>query len=423
MKAVILTIGDEILIGQVVNTNAQFISKKLFSAGIAVDRVISLGDDEREIIKEFRLAYKKYDVIVVTGGLGPTHDDITKICITKFFKSKLIRDKNVLKHIRQIYSRRKIALNDSQIMQAMVPDAAIALHNKLGTAPGILVDKGGKIFCALPGIPYEMEYITEHGLIPYIKKKYKGSKRSGVLLQKTLHTIGIAESRLAQRLGDIGKIARSGKDYSVKLAFLPSFFEVRLRITIEAASEKKATSLLKESVKIIKDKAASYIYSYDQSPLQKVVGDILRKRKLWLSVAESCTGGLIASKITDIAGSSDYFLEGLVTYADKAKMNLLGVKRATLKKYGAVSGQTAIEMAGGIRKRSGSDVSISVTGIAGPAGATPGKPVGLVWIGYSNKKKTFAKKFIFTRERFRNKEIMSKMALEVLRRELLGINN
>lgn len=423
MKAVILTIGDEILIGQVVNTNAQFISKKLFSAGIAVDRVISLGDDEKEIIKEFRIAYKKYNIIVVTGGLGPTHDDITKACIVKFFKSKLVQDKDVLKHIRQIYSRRKIALNDSQVLQAMVPDAAIALHNKMGTAPGILIDKGGKVFCAMPGVPYEMEYITAHGLVPYIKKKYSGNKLKNILVQKTLHTIGIAESRLSQRLGDINRITRSGKNYNVKLAFLPSFFEVRLRITIEAPNIKTADSLLKESVKIIKEKAASYIYSYDESPLQKVVGDILRKKKLWLSVAESCTGGLIASKITDIAGSSDYFLEGLVTYSDKAKMNLLGVKPATIKKYGAVSGQTALEMAAGIRKRSGTDVSVSVTGIAGPSGARAGKPVGLVWIGYSDKKKTFAKKFIFTKERFRNKEIMSKMALEILRRQLLGIKD
>jgi nicotinamide-nucleotide amidase len=274
----------------------------------------------------------------------------------------------------------------------------------------------------MPGIPYEMKYITAHGLIPYIKKKTSGSKRKNVLLQKTLHTIGIPESVLAAKLGDINNLVRAGKDFSVKLAFLPSFFEVRLRITIQTATDKKAKLLLDESLKIIKEKAGRYIYSYDESPIQKEVGNILRKKKMTFAVAESCTGGLIASKITDIAGSSAYFLDGVVSYSNVSKIKFLGVNPATIKKFGAVSEETAIEMAEDIRKKSGADVAVSTTGIAGPTGATPGKPVGLIWIGYADKKNSFAKKFIFTLERFRNKEIMSKMALEVLRRELLGIS-
>lgn len=420
MKAAILTIGDEILIGQVVNTNAAFLSKKLFSAGVSVERVISLPDDEKEILKEFGAAFRKYDVVAVTGGLGPTHDDITKTCIVKFFKTKLREDKKVLKHIRSIFSRRLIRMTEASAKQAMVPAGSIALHNKMGTAPGILVDKNGKIFCAMPGIPYEMEYITQYGLIPYIRKKFGGG---AVLVQKTLHTIGIPESRLAEKIGAVENIVRSGKGYSVKLAFLPSFYEVRLRITIRALDQMKANSLLRQSVRLIKEKAGAFIYSYDESPIQKAVGKILKKKKLTFSIAESCTGGLIASKITDIAGSSGYFLESVITYSNNAKVKILSVKRTTLKKYGAVSEQTAIEMADGIRKISGSDVSISTTGIAGPSGAAPGKPVGLIWIGYADKNKSFAKKFIFTKERFRNKEIMSKMALETLRRELLSISN
>ena len=421
MKAVILTIGDEILIGQVVNTNAAFLSRHLFEAGVMVERVISLPDDEKEILKEFRLALKKYDVIVVTGGLGPTHDDITKRCIAKFFRSRLVIDKKVLTHISKIFSRRKITMNSAASQQALIPHNSIALHNNLGTAPGILIDKDGKVFCAMPGIPYEMQYITTRGLIPYIKKKYKNSKRNNVLLQKTLHTIGIPESVLAARLGDINNIVRTGKDYSVKLAFLPSFFEVRLRITIQALSDKKANLLLSQALKMIKEKAGRYIYSYDENPIHKEIGNILRKKKLKFAVAESCTGGLISSKITDIAGSSKYFLDGVVSYSNASKIKFLGVKPSTIKAHGAVSEETAIEMAEDIRKKSGADIAISTTGIAGPTGATPGKPVGLVWIGYSDKKKSFAKKFIFTKERFRNKEIMSKMALEILRRELLGI--
>jgi nicotinamide-nucleotide amidase len=295
------------------------------------------------------------------------------------------------------------------------------LHNNLGTAPGILIDKGGRVFCAMPGIPYEMKYITTHGLIPYIKKKYKG-KRKNVLLQKTLHTIGIPESVLASRLGDINNLVHSGKNYSVKLAFLPSFFEVRLRITVQAATEKKGNDLLKTSLKIIKEKAGSFIYSYAENPIQREVGKILTKKKLTLAIAESCTGGLISSKITDIAGSSKYFLDGVISYSNDSKIKFLGVKPSTIKANGAVSEKTAVEMAEDIRKKSGADVAISTTGIAGPSGATPGKPVGLIWIGYADKKKSFAKKFIFTKERFRNKEIMSKVALEVLRRELLELS-
>ncbi len=421
MRAAILTIGDEILIGQVINTNAAFLSKKLFSAGVSVDRVISLPDDEKEILKEFRAAFRNYDVVAVTGGLGPTHDDITKKCIVKFFRTKLREDKKILRHIRSIFSRRNINLTEVGRMQAMVPVGSVALHNEMGTAPGILIYKEGKIFCAMPGIPYEMEYITDSGLIPFIKKKFGASKRRDALLQRTLHTIGIPEAQLSERIGAVGNIVRSGPGYSVKLAFLPSFYEVRLRITIRAADAGKANSLMAESVRRIKEKAGKYIYSYDESPIQKAVGEILRDKKLTFSAAESCTGGLIASKVTDIPGSSDYFLGGVVTYADSAKVKILGVKMSTLKKYGAVSEQTAIEMAEGIRKVTGSDVAVSTTGIAGPSGAKPGKPVGLVWIGYSDKKLSFAKRFVFTKERFRNKEIMSKMALEAARRKLLNM--
>lgn len=422
MKAAILTIGDEILIGQVINTNAAFLSKRLFESGVYVERVISLPDSEKEILEEFGNAFRKYDVIAVTGGLGPTHDDITKKCISIFFRSKPVLNKALLSHIRKMFSRRKMTMTKSNIEQAMIPRAAKVLHNAMGTAPGILVDKGGKIFCAMPGIPYEMEYITVNGLVPYINKKYSHSKNRQVLLQKTLHTIGIPESRLAERLGDINKLAHSGKNFSVSLAFLPSFFEVRLRITVRAANETQARKLLNNSLKTIQQKAGQYIYSYDESPIQKAVGDILRKKKMTVSAAESCTGGLIASKITDISGSGDYFIEGVVTYSDASKERLLGVKKATLKKHGAVSEAVAIEMAEGIRKRSGSSVAISTTGIAGPGGATKTKPVGLVYIGYADAKKSYAKKHIFTKERFRNKEIASKMALELLRRELLQIS-
>lgn len=417
MKAVILSIGDELLIGQVINSNAAYISKGLFSLGIPVERTIALPDDEKQILKEFKNAYKTYDIIIVTGGLGPTHDDITKKCIVKFFKAKYVLDENILRHVKSIFTRRKITMPPVNVGQALIPDCSVALENKMGTAPGILIDKNKKVFCALPGVPYEMEYICRTGLFPYLDKKCRKIKRR-VLKQKTIHTIGIGESLLARRLGDINKIVRRGKGFEVKLAFLPSNYEVRLRVTVSADTVKKANELVNSAEKIIKSKTGNYIYSDSESPIEKTVGTLLRKKKLTISAAESCTGGLILSKLTDVPGSSDYVMDGIVSYADAAKIKFLGVKKESIKKYGAVSRQVAEQMAAGIRKRSKTDIGISATGIAGPGGARKNKPVGLVWIGYSDKNVTFAKNFIFTKDRLRNKDIMSKMALEILRRKL-----
>ncbi|MBZ0201597.1 MAG: competence/damage-inducible protein A [Ignavibacteria bacterium] len=422
MRSVILSIGDEVLIGQVVNTNASYLGSGLFSLGIPAEKIITLPDNEKEILKEFRSAWKNFDVIVVTGGLGPTHDDITKKCVAEFFKSEYVLNEKVLKHVKSIFARRHIQMPAVNIGQALVPSAAIVLENKAGTAPGLLIDKADKVFCVLPGVPYEMKYISEKGLFPYLEKKYR-NKVKRVVKQKTLHTIGIGESLLAAKLGDIGRIVRKGRDYEVKLAFLPSNYEVRLRITVSAATLPKANSLVNSTLKLIKKAIDKFIYSDDEGSIEKTLGALLKKKRLTISAAESCTGGLIASKLTDIAGSSAYVMDGIVSYADKAKKRLLGVKPGTIKKYGAVSRETALEMAVGIRKRSDTDIGISATGIAGPGGARKNKPVGLVWIGYSDKNITFAKDFIFTKDRLRNKDAMAKMALEVVRRQLLSINN
>jgi len=421
MKAIIISIGDEVLIGQVVNTNAAWLGKQLVLLGIPAARIITVPDDEREILAEFKTAFRNYDVIVVTGGLGPTHDDITVKTVAKFFKSKYVLNEKVLKHVKSVFARRNIPMPAVNVGQALVPEIATVLENKTGTAPGLLIDKAGKVFCVMPGVPYEMKYISKTGLFPYLEKKYR-KKITRVIQQKTLHTIGIGESLLAERLGDINKIVRKGKDFEVKLAFLPSNYEVRLRITAIAKSTARAKLLLLQAEKLITKKAGSYIYSTEEGSIESTVGKILKRKKLTISCAESCTGGLLASKLTDIPGSSAYVMDAIVSYSDEAKHRLLGVKKETIKKFGAVSEQTAIEMAKGIRKRSGTDIGISTTGIAGPAGARKDKPVGLVWIGYCDKKTTFAKKFIFTKDRLRNKDIMSKMALEMVRRQLTKSN-
>lgn len=425
LRSAVIAIGDELLIGQVINTNASWLGKELFSLGFPVERIIAIPDNEREILKEFKEAWRKYDIIVVTGGLGPTHDDITKKCVAKFFKAKFVLNQKVLAEVKKMFDRRNTPMPAVNVGQALIPDNAIALENKTGTAPGILIDKGKKIFCVLPGVPYEMKHISETGLFPHLRKKYK-NVFTPALRQKTLHTIGIGESVLARRLGDVNNIVRAGKDsrgnkFEVKLAFLPSNYEVRLRITAIAKTELAAQKLVTETEKYIRKRAGRYIYSSDESPIERTLGVLLKKKKLKIAIAESCTGGLIASKLTDVSGSANYVMDAIVAYSNEAKKRLLGVKQSSLKQGGAVSEKVAMEMAEGIRKRSKTDIGISTTGIAGPTGATSRKPVGLVWIGYSDKDGTFAKQFIFTKDRLRNKDIMSKMALEIVRKKLLKI--
>jgi nicotinamide-nucleotide amidase len=324
----------------------------------------------------------------------------------------------LLKSIIARFKKRKIKTLDSSYRQALVPAIAEILPNKAGSAPGILVRKNRKIFFAMPGVPAEMRHLTDKQLMPVIKKKFKGGR---ALQEKTLHTIGISESLLSEKIGNLNDILKDSNDVTVKLAFLPANFEVRLRVTVNAKSPSSAEKEIKSSLNILKKRIGNYIYSYNEKSIEETVGMLLSEKKLKIAAAESCTGGLLSSKITNTPGSSSYFMDGIVAYTNEAKMEFLGVKKKTLNKFGAVSKETAIEMAEGARKRLGADIGISTTGIAGPGGATKTKPVGLVWVGYSDKKISFAKEFIFTKDRLRNKEVMSKMALEIVRRRLLNI--
>jgi nicotinamide-nucleotide amidase len=421
LKSAIITIGDEILIGQVLNTNAAYLSTKLHALGITVDRMITVPDRKDDILKEFRYSFRNYDIVIVTGGLGPTHDDITKDCILKFFKSKAVLDRRTLANIKSIFRRRRISMPPANVTQAMIPDVSRALSNKIGTAPGILIERKEKMFAALPGVPSEMKYIFEHSLLSSLKQYIRHNRSANIIQFRTLHAIGIPESLLFEKIGNISEIESDEPGCKIKLAFLPGDFEVRIRVSVFAYSRAAARIALRSAIRKIKSRVGEYIYSYDESPLGKAVGSLLRERRLTLSVAESCTGGLIASKLTDVPGSSDYFLESFTVYSNQSKVRLLGVKAGTLKKFGAVSKQTAIEMAQGVRKLSRSDIGLSTTGIAGPSGGSKSKPVGLVWIGYADENYSIAKEFRFTKDRLRNKEMMSKMALEILRRKLLGL--
>ncbi|MDQ3022256.1 MAG: competence/damage-inducible protein A [Bacteroidota bacterium] len=415
MRSKLISIGDEILIGQIVNTNAAYLGDKLFSIGIPVEKTVVIGDVESMLLSEFEDSIRNYDVTIITGGLGPTHDDITKPALTKFFNDELITDEKVLKHVKNIFSSRNLIMPVVNEAQALVPKNSKVIWNTNGTAPGIWIEKNNKIFIAMPGVPYEMKSMFDNEIIPGLNFFFTG-KINSVLLQKTLLTTGLGESTLSSMLGDIkGLIGGS------KLAFLPSATGVRLRINVEGENEKEAITKMYEIENRIRAKVEIYIYGVNDEELEKIIGDILRDRRQTLSVAESCTGGIISSRIVSVAGSSDYYAGGVCAYSNKEKFKLLNVGEETIKKYGAVSEQTATEMALGVRELMETDFAISTTGIAGPGGGSEKKPVGLMWIGFSSKEKTYAKDFLFGDNRQRNIQRASQRALEILRRELLNL--
>ena len=415
MKSKLISIGDEILIGQIINTNAAFLGDRLFSIGIPVAKTVVIGDEEEVLLSEFEDSFRNYDVTIITGGLGPTHDDITKHVLLKFFKDEFVRDEKVLEHVRNIFRSRNMNMPLVNEDQALVPKNSKVIWNANGTAPGIWIEKDNRIFIAMPGVPYEMKAMTENEILPELKKRYSAGSGK-VYLQKTLLTTGLGESSLNEMIGNVKEIIGESK-----LAFLPSATGVRLRINVEDKSSEEAGVILSNIENKIRAKIPDYIYGVNKEELEKVIGVILTERKQTLSVAESCTGGMISSKIVSVPGSSNHYEGGVCVYSNLEKIKLLNIKEETLKKYGAVSEETAKEMAHGVRELMGTDFALSTTGIAGPSGGTEQKPVGLVWIGFSSKEKNYAMSFLFGNNREVNIQRASQRALEILRRELLNI--
>jgi competence/damage-inducible protein CinA-like protein len=380
-----------------------------------VEKTVVIGDEENILYTELDDSLKNFDVTIITGGLGPTHDDITKPALVKFFEDELVTDEKVLEHVKNIFSSRNLKMPPVNEAQALVPKNSKVIWNANGTAPGIWIEKNNKIFIAMPGVPFEMKVMTEKEILPELRKKFE-SKTDKVFLQKTLLTTGLGESSLNERLGDIREIIGDNK-----LAFLPSQVGVRLRINTEGKSKSEALMKLSTIENKIREKAGNYIYGENEDTLEKIIGNILKERKQTLSLAESCTGGMISSRIVGVAGSSDYYIGGVCAYSNKEKIKLLNVSEDTLDKCGAVSEQTAIEMAAGVRKLMETDFAVSTTGIAGPAGGSKEKPVGLVWIGFSDKEKNYALDFLFGDNRQRNILRATERTLEILRRELFNI--
>lgn len=411
----IISIGDEILIGQISNTNSQFIAEKLYSIGIPVKSIITIGDKKEDLINELNDSRENFDVTVITGGLGPTHDDITKPILTEYFEDELVLDENILENVRTMFKNRGIKMPEVNKEQAMVPKKAMIIWNRNGTAPGVYFEKDEKHYISLPGVPFEMKPMLIDSVISMLREKY-ADKIDYVLKSKTFLTTGISESALYEIIGDLRKL--TGED---KLAFLPSAAGVRLRVDVKATDEEHALAKLSAFENKLKDKIGEYIFGLNDDLLEEIVGKLLAEKNKTLSTAESCTGGLLASLITDISGSSKYFLGGVNAYSNESKVNILNVSNDLLVSKGAVSEETALQMAVNARKIFSSDYSLSITGIAGPEGGSEEKPVGLVYIGFASPEKQYTKQFLFGQRRDNNKLRSAKMALEILRRELLQV--
>jgi nicotinamide-nucleotide amidase len=412
MQAEIITIGDELLIGQVVNTNQAYIAQQLNSIGIPVERMLTVGDSHEAITAAFQGAWHPSSIGIVTGGLGPTHDDVTKKAACQFFSCKLVPDERIRARVADLYARRNLPWSAAAEEQTLVPETADILPNPVGTAPCIYFHRTDRHLFILPGVPYEMREILDQSVIPLLRRMVSGS----VIRHLTLRTTGITESMLAARLGDVSSLVGSAT-----LAFLPSPAGVRLRISARESTQEAAEDTLRKAERNIRERADRFIYGTGEEELEEVVGRILAGKGLHIAVAESCTGGLIANRITNVSGSSTYFDRGLITYSNRSKKELLGVPEQLLQEHGAVSRAVAEAMAAGIRTLSGADIGLSTTGIAGPTGGTVEKPVGLVWIGYADAGGILALKFQFGDGRMRFKERASQAALELVRRKLLTI--
>lgn len=414
MIAHIITIGDEILIGQTLNTNAAYIGDQLTNLQVTINKTSVVGDDHDDIMSEFKNCWAKNDLVIVTGGLGPTHDDITRNCIVKFFKTELIQDDDVLSDIRQLFQKRGRDVRKINENQSLVPKIARVIRNEFGTAPGLWIEKDKKIFIAMPGVPYEMHAMIESFVLPNLIEKL--GELPTVQKRMTLETTGIPESFLFEKLGDISELLNGAR-----MAFLPSAIGVRMRITVNEKNDEDASNKLIEIEQKIRSKVGRYIFGRDGEKLEEVVGRILNERGLKISIAESCTGGYLSNLFTNVSGSSNYFERGLVAYSNASKVEIAKVDEDTISEYGSVSLEVAKQMADGIKSISGTDLGISITGILGPTGATDTKPVGLVYIGLCDQEICTAKKFMFGEDRLLNKQRSAQAALEMVRRHLLGI--
>jgi nicotinamide-nucleotide amidase len=411
-QAEILNIGDELLIGQIVNTNAVWLAQELNKRGVAVQRMTTVGDREMDIVAALTHAMQHQDIIIITGGLGPTKDDLTKDILTRFFNTRLVFHEEVFQLLDSFFKKRGRVLNEANKTQCYVPEACTVLMNYWGTAPGMLFEKEGKIIVSLPGVPLEMKELMNKYIFPLIESRYTLPP----LIHRSFLTEGIPESELMTILTDW----ENNLPPSIKLAYLPSAGQVTLRLST-LNTDGKGKELILEQEEKLKAIIGHEIVGYDGETLEQVIQRIFIENKLTLGTAESCTGGYIAHKITSVPGSSAYFMGSVVSYHNRVKQEILQVKNETLQTVGAVSKETVIQMAENARKILHTDYTIAVSGIAGPDGGTPEKPVGTVWVAWATPQGTLTKKYAFGNDRLNNIHRTYQAALGVLRKLVLNI--
>jgi nicotinamide-nucleotide amidase len=410
VSAELLTIGDEILYGQIVDTNSQWMSVELSNAGIKVVRKTTVGDIEDEILTAFAEAEKRADIILITGGLGPTSDDLTKPCLAKYFNCGLKMHPEALEEVAEFFKSRGRELTEVNRQQAALPECCEKITNAMGTAPGMWFARNGKIFVSMPGVPHEMKRMMSTTVIPKLKETFK----TPTIHHKVIRTAGIGESVLAEKIEAWEKSLPS----HIKLAYLPSLGEVKLRLTSFGDSLPELEKESEDLTRKLMERVGHFIYGFGEDPLEVAIGNLLRDRNLTLAVAESCTGGYLSHLITSVPGSSDYFMGSMIPYSYEVKMRQLGVKPETLEKFGAVSEETIKEMANLVRAKFNTDIGVATSGVAGPGGATSDKPVGTVWIAYSDKHQTVTRKLQLSKDRLINIKVASTGVLNLIRLSL-----
>lgn len=411
MKAEIITIGDELLIGQVIDTNSAWMGEELNKIGIKINRITSISDDRDEIISTLKEASKRAQLVLITGGLGPTNDDITKKTLADYFKVNMRFDQKAYEDVVHLFSIRGREVSSINRMQAEVPENCTTLYNKVGTAPGMWFDEDDVVYVSLPGVPYEMKYLMENEVIPRVKQRFK----TPYIVHSTILTFGIGESFLAEKIAAF----ENALPESVKLAYLPSAGTVRLRLSGTGNNEQGVNDLVRDLTNQLSGIIPEYIYGYEKDELPKVVGELLKSKGLSLATAESCSGGFMAHLITSIPGSSTYYMGSSVTYSNESKTQLLNIPPSLIEQHGAVSEPVVIAMVESVKKLFKVDCAIATTGVAGPGGGTPEKPVGTVWVGVSTPDETKAYLLKLGDNRLRTIEVAALSGLNLLRKALL----
>jgi len=412
MSAEIITIGTELLTGSTINTNVSYLSEKLISLGIETCFQTSVGDNYPHLELALSEAIKRSEIIIVTGGLGPTADDITKQAVSNVMKTRLILKTGIVSKIEMFFKDRKKEIPSNNYNQALIIRGSMIIDNKIGTAPGLIIERDKNAIILLPGVPRELKPMFEHTVSKYLEKKYS---KNLVIKSRTLRTFGLGESDIDEKITHITE-----KYSNPCIAFLAHATEVDVKITAKAGNQDIADSLIADVETQIRDCLGDCVFGADDETMEKIVSAILTLRNKTIAVAESCTGGLISNLLTNVSGSSAYFIESIIAYSNEAKIRLLHVSPQTIEEFGAVSSQTASAMAKGIKELAGTDYGLSITGIAGPTGGTSQKPVGLVYIGlaHQNGVDTSEYKFFGTREIIKQKAAQT--ALDIIRKHLIN---